>query len=459
MARDAWVARVGTRPLAGDVPAIASKSAAHRLLILAALADAPTHLACATTSRDIQATAACLAALGAVVTRVAGGYDVTPIPRDADGALPAAARGATLDCGESGSTLRFMLPVALALGADATLDGRGRLPERPLSPLRELLQARGCAVSAPGAWPLRTAGRLEVGDCAMRGDVSSQFATGLMLAAAARGRGARVTLTPPVESRPYLDLTRDCLAQFGVATTVTDGEDGSVTWDVAPLATPRTPGVVAVEGDWSNAAFWLAAGAIGARPVTVRGLRMDSPQGDRAVCELLARFGARVREDAAAGAVTVAPGELRGVAIDAADIPDLVVPMAVVAACACGETRVVNAARLRAKESDRLATVAELLRDLGAEVAEGPDWLTIQGRGDGTGADACLRGCVTDAHNDHRIAMAAAVAATRADDVVTITGAQAVRKSYPTFFDDYRRLGGAARVDGADPNGAAGEEA
>ncbi len=441
-----WDAMVEPGGVGGAIAAIASKSAAHRILILAALADAETQVACSTTSRDIEATAACLEALGAGVERCDGGFLVRPVPREADGSLALAARGTLLDCGESGSTLRFMLPVACALGAEATLTGSGRLPERPLSPLRELLEAHGNTLSPAGAWPVQTGGRMEGGDFELRGDVSSQFVTGLLLAASACGQAVRVEVRPPVESRPYIDLTLACLARFGLRPQVRDRADGGLAIALPEGARAVTPGRLAVEGDWSNAAFWLCAGAIGPSPVTVTGLDTASTQGDRAVVDILRRFGAQVEVNDAAGEVCARPGRLQGITIDAGDIPDLCVPLSMVAACAQGTTHIVNAARLRAKESDRLASVAQTLRALGAEVQEGPDSLTVEGRGAGSGADPCLAACTVDSFNDHRIAMAAAIAATRAEGPVTITGARAVTKSYPRFFEDYRRLGGQVAI-------------
>lgn len=429
--------------LAGEIRAIASKSAAHRALICAALSDAPCRVACPTTSQDIDATAACLRALGAGVTREQGAFLVTPVPRTPEGTLAPELRGATLDCGESGSTLRFMLPVCLALGADATLTGHGRLPQRPLSPLREELEAHGCVLSAPGEWPLHTSGRLQAGTYAFAGDVSSQFTTGLLLALPLLGGPSAVRLTPPVESRPYIDMTLAALAQFGA--DVTEGPDG-VSWEVAPSRL-ASPGTLEVEADWSNAAFWLAAGALGA-DVALTGLDPASTQGDRAVCAILERFGARVTWDASGAVRAQAPdGALHACDIDASDVPDLVPVLSVVAACAHGVTRVTGAARLRLKESDRLMSTSEMLCALGVTVVELPDGLEIYGCApspDDPGA--CLSGACVSSANDHRLAMSAAVAALRARGPVTIMGAQAVDKSYPAFFDDWRALGG--RVEG-----------
>ena len=457
-------ATIMPRPLSGDVPAIASKSAAHRMLVAAALADATTEVRCTTTSRDIEATRRCLEALGARIEVAPHGFYVTPIPRTADGRVLDECRYRVLDCDESGSTLRFMLPVSFALGADAIFMGAGRLPERPLSPLREQLEAHGCKLSPKGTWPLATEGRLEPGTFVLPGNVSSQFTTGLLLALPLVGSASSVIIQPPVESRPYVVMTVEVLEKFGVR--VSNSVDGSI-YEVNATTPYRSPGVVSVEGDWSNAAFWLCAGALGTRPITVEGLDLASEQGDMAVLDVLGDFGAHVRVHPGKGwartcGVDLETGEscvLRGTTIDAADIPDLVPVLSVVAACAQGDTRVINAGRLRIKESDRLATTHAMLEALGVQVEEFDDGLLIHGRGGlpdaqgdvCTAADALpafLRGdVVVSSHNDHRLAMAAAVAATRAAGPVTITDAQAVGKSYPGFFDDYRLLGGSVELD------------
>lgn len=457
--------------LRGKIPAISSKSAAHRMLICAALAEAPTRIRCTTTSKDIEATCDCLRALGATVTREDATLWVEPIVR------PAASHGTApcLDCGESGSTLRFMLPVACALGGAYQFAGGGRLPERPLEPLRSRLEEHGCAVSPAGLWPLQAWGRLEGGIFDLPGNVSSQYVTGLLLALPLTSEGGCVRLHGVVESRPYIDLTLSVMRAFGVA--VEEGTDfvcGTfdgcdccervVTFTVAPEARYVSPGEVAVEGDWSNAAFWLCAGALSDEPVVVSDLDLATDQGDLAVLDVLKDLGARVWVHPGEGWAAVAgsneqgePLVLRGTTIDARHVPDLIPVLSMVAACAQGETRVVNAARLRIKESDRLQTTAELLRSFGVAVEELPDGLVIQGRGGEDPAAPCLAGAQVSSHNDHRIAMAAAVAAARTDASVVIEGAEAVAKSYPTFFADLFKLGGSAALVAKEPEGLVNE--
>jgi len=452
-------------PLGGEVRAIASKSAAHRMLICAALADAPTDITCATTSQDIEATCDCLRALGAQIAREGDVLHVSPIPARQNAGAPA-----RLDCGESGSTLRFMLPVVCALGCAATLDGHGRLPERPLEPLRARLNEHGGGVSGDGVWPVGVAaGGLSGGYYDLPGNVSSQYVTGLLLALPLTGEGGCVRLHGVVESRPYIDMTVSALRAFGVE-VVEDSEfvcgevDGvelcerCATFAVAPEARYASPGCVTVEGDWSNAAFWLCAGALSTEPVTVTGLDLASDQGDMRVLDVLGDFGAYVRVHPGSGWATVCghnpeTGEacrLHGTTVDARDVPDLVPVLSVVAACAEGQTHVVNAARLRIKESDRLQTTSEILCSLGVMVEELPDGLVIHGRGGAHVPHACLNGCAVRAHGDHRIAMTASVAAARTAAPVVVYGAQAVAKSYPGFFDDLALLGGSAQLEPAD---------
>lgn len=399
-------------PLGGQIVAIASKSQAHRLLICAALADRPTTIACAELSKDIEATAACLNALCADAAYQSGSYHVAPRPRP---------RVCCCDCGESGSTLRFLLPVAAALGVKTTFQLHGRLPERPLSPLWEELEAHGCRLSRPTADTVLCEGKLTGGAYHMAGNISSQFISGLLFALPMTGGESDIMLTSPLESADYVRMTLSALRAFGIA--VEERENG---WHIPAGQHYRSCGSAAVEGDWSNAAFWLTAGAI-SQAVTVRGLSPDSPQGDRRIAALLHRFGAEVTWEA--DAVTVRPRKLRGIDINARDIPDLVPPLALCAACAEGTTKIYGAERLRIKESDRLQSVAGALKSLGAEVEILPDGLLIHG--------GQLVGGTVDSQNDHRIAMLAAIASAVCRAPVTLLGAEAVQKSYPRFWADF----------------------
>ena len=362
------------------------------------------------------------------------GFRVVPIPRDESGRL-AASRGALLDCNESGSTLRFLLPVAAALACDARLTGHGRLPERPLSPLYEELVSHGSVLSPQGRMPLSVGGALAGGRFSIAGNVSSQYISGLLMAAPVLRTPIEVLVSEPVESLPYIDLTIAALRRFGMEVTRSKvmAESGPSTLFAAnPAAGLVSPGQVSVGGDWSNAAFWLCAAALG-NPIGVAGVSDKSVQGDRAVLGALALLGARVSRQP--GLVEVTPDVSRGCRLDVRSCPDLVPPLAAVAACSAGTTTITGAARLRIKESDRLETVCACVNALGGTCQTTEDGLIIEGA-------PRLVGGTVDAANDHRIAMMAAILATRCEGPVRILGAQCVAKSYPAFFEDYASLGG-----------------
>lgn len=406
--------------LRGDVSAIPSKSEVHRLLIAAALADRETHILCMGTNDDMERTASSLSALGAGVFRDGDVFTVTPISEPFADASP--------DVGESGSTLRFLVPVAAALGGKTSFYMHGRLPLRPMSPLREELERHGAHLSQSGENPLTVEGHLSAGEYRIRADVSSQFVSGLLFALPLLDGCSTLVLEGKIESEPYIRMTEDTLRRFAVD-VVREGNTfrfGGRKGDAAY----RSPSALSARGDWSNAAFFLAAGAIGRYPVTVTQLSHDTHQGDRAVVDVLSAFGAKVT--LSDSAVTVSPSKLHGIEIDAAQIPDLVPILSVVAAVAEGETVVKNASRLRLKESDRIESVAAMLRALGGKVAVTEDGLRITG--------SSLTGGIVSAAGDHRIAMSAAIAATVAGGEVQIDGAEAVNKSYPKFFDDLKKL-------------------
>lgn len=408
---------VAPGPRAGVIQIPASKSQAHRMLLCAALSREPSRLILDGFSADIEATMQCLEALGARCEETANGLSVTPV-----GVCPAQAR---LDVGESGSTLRFLLPVLGALGVQAEIRMHGRLPERPLSPLWEVLEAHGMRLQQDGTI-LHTDGQLIAGDYSLPGNVSSQFISGLLFALPLLGGNSTLTVTGALQSARYVSMTEQALAEAGILTK----KDGPV-WQIGGGQRYASPAVQTVEGDWSNAAFFLCMGALSATGVTVTGLNSTSLQADRAVTEILVRFGAEltVSEDA----VTVRRGVLHGITLDAGPIPDLVPVVSCLAALCDGETRVENAARLRLKESDRLQTTAALLSALGGSVRELPDGLIISGRGR-------LSGGTADACGDHRIAMSAAMAACGCEGPVTVSGSECVAKSYPAFWEDFASL-------------------
>jgi len=374
------------RLLRGTVQAVPSKSQAHRYLICAALADNETELICPEKSRDIEATADCLKALGASIVPTETGYLITPIRQVPQTAL--------LSCRESGSTLRFLLPVAGALGVDAVFKLEGRLPDRPLSPLWEEMERMGCCLSRPTPDTIRCSGKLKAGKYTIDGSVSSQFISGLLFALSLIPGETLLETTGNAESKPYIEMTKAAMELFH-----------------APAY--HSPGRIQVEGDWSNTAFWLAAAALG-NDVAVTGLNPNSVQGDLAVIRLLSELK-------------------QTVTIDAADIPDLVPILAVAAGCKCGAT-FTNIRRLRLKESDRVSAIVKMVTALGGKAEATENTLTVRGTG--------FIGGTVDSCGDHRIAMAAAIAATVCTLPVTVLGADSVTKSYAAFWDIYKNLGG-----------------
>lgn len=408
-------------PLSGSVKTIASKSHAHRMLIASALCREPQEISISTTSADIEATKDCLAHLS------------MDIP--------------VMNCGESGSTLRFMLPVTMALKDEAVFMGRGRLPYRKLYPLDSQMECHGCTFewNEPAGEDLqeicRIQGRLQSGYYALPGNVSSQFITGLLFALPLLDGDSEIQLTSPLESSKYVDMTLDVLKKFGIFIISGTNADGLPVYKICgnqhydPCDDPT------VEGDWSNIAFWIIAGIINEPEhyITCENLPLFSLQGDKAIMDIAREMGGFVTthgENSRTGR-----HELKAIDIDASDIPDLVPILAVAAAAANGTTHIYNAGRLRDKESDRLRAVANGLEKIGAKILEGADKLTIYGQ-----PHAKLMGGTVSGYNDHRIVMAMTIASMLCENPVIIEGAEAVNKSYPTFFEDFKSLGGEFRV-------------
>ena len=413
---------VSPSTLRGTVTVPCSKSAAHRAILCAALAAGDSILSPIAISNDIRVTAEAAQALGATIREEQHTWHVT-------GGHPPK-KQAQIDCGESGSTLRFLIPVCAALGIETAFIGRGRLPERPIGVYLDLLPAHGVTCRTKGGLPLSIYGTLNSGEFILPGNISSQFITGLLLACPLLPEESTVRLSSPLESAAYVDMTLEAMQAFGIQV-----EPIEFGWRIPGSQRYRARSF-SVEGDWSQAAFFLAAGALGGT-LAIEGLKRHSTQGDRAAASLFDAFGAESHWNGET--ICINSKKLYGMEIDASQIPDLVPILAVTAALAKGRTRIYNAARLRIKESDRLAAMADGLRRLGVPVQETPDGLLIDGV-------ETLHGGEVNGYNDHRIVMAFSIAALRADSPVIISDAERIRKSYPTFFEDYNRLGGKADV-------------
>jgi len=406
--------------LTGNITAPVSKSSVHRLMICAALADSPTEIVYSgAVSDDIVATRRCLEGLGATVTDTDRGVLVTPFDRIA----PAA--DILLDCGESGSTLRFLIPVAAALGGVRRFILRGRLPERPLSPLKEELERHGVKIGLDGNILTVCGDGMTVGEFVIDGGVSSQFISGLLFALPIMGGGS-VRVTGEMQSRPYVDMTVRTMYNYGMKVTESEGV-------FTLIEVSASPKEVCAEGDYSGAAFYICAGALSDEGIRIRGLDPRSLQGDRRIIDIVREMGAVVEE--LPDGVFVRRGGLHGITVDATDIPDLVPVVAALAALADGKTVITGVARLRLKESDRIETTCNMINALGGCAVGNDERITVTG-----GVSSPVS--AVDSAGDHRIAMAAAILAIGARSEVVIKDAGCVKKSYPMFWDDYTCLGG-----------------
>lgn len=397
----------------------ASKSVAHRELICSALAGEDAVIECCGVSKDICATGRCLSAMGASVNMLEGNMiSVRGITSHIDGVCD-------LMCGESGSTLRFLMPVVGALGIDACFHMEGLLSKRPHTVLIDVLREHGMNINQEGEL-LKCSGKLTPGDYTIPGDISSQFISGLLFALPMLDRDSTITVTGVTESASYIELTLDALGKHGITVQRADGG-----YSVPGNQKYTVDATVSVERDWSSAAFFLCMGALSAEGIELSGMRTDSVQGDMKILDVLRQFGAQIQIQGSS--VRVSRGELKPLDIDARDIPDLVPTIAALSCAADGTTVIRGAKRLRFKESDRLESTAQLIRSLGGRADVEEDGLTIYGTG-------ILRGGSVECFNDHRIAMSAAVASCICEDEVLIKGAECVSKSFPDFFDELLKL-------------------
>ena len=407
------IVQAGARSGSVDIPA--SKSAAHRQLICAALSEKESDLICDGMSKDIAATIRCLEGLGAKVSQTnENTLHIVPVKRGA----AADTERAHLYCGESGSTLRFMLPVAAALGRSVVFHMEGKLPSRPHDALVKAMTEHEAVIRQKDDL-LYCDGQLTPGEYTIPGDISSQFISGLLFALPMVPGDSHLVIEGKIESSAYIVMTEQAILKAKIRF-----EKGDHEYHIPGGQVYDAPERNRVEKDWSNAAFFLCMGAMSEEGIVVDGLDQESTQGDKKILEILKRFGAEVSVEG--DRVTVKKGTLTGQTVDAAEIPDLVPVVSILAAGAEGVTHIVNAERLRYKESDRLATTAALIQAIGGEVKELPDGLVITGKK--------LTGGNVNSENDHRIAMSAATAAMYCTEEIVVNGAECVEKSYPAFW-------------------------
>ena len=404
----------------GDVRIPSSKSIVHRLLICAALGQEKITIRYDGLSRDIRATADCLNALGADIRAGEKELRITPIAKQKQ------TEKAFLPAGESGSTLRFLIPLAGALGRQADFHMEGRLSERPLAPFDQLLREHGMSLRREGQI-LHCEGQLDGGMFRLPGNISSQYFSGLLMALPILSGESRLQTEGEMESAAYVRLTEEVLHMADVRFV----RENKSTWTISGCQTPHLPQTVRAEGDWSNAAFFLCAAALSETGIRVSGLNPSSVQGDRQILQILREFGAEIMTDQ--DCISVRQGTRCPLSIDAMAIPDLVPVLAILSCGAEGTSRITGASRLRWKESDRLKATTALIHSLGGEAEELPDGIIVHGNGR-------LSGGKIDAFNDHRIAMSAAVAAVLCSEPVIVPKAECVEKSYPAFWRDFEKL-------------------
>ncbi len=394
--------------LIGTVNAPSSKAYSQRMIIAAALADGVSEISNITVSNDISVSAAAMEALGANVFCEDGVFTIKGIKTPPE--------KAEIDCCESGATLRFVIPVAAALGTESTFLGRAKLPQRPITPYLREFPSKGITFEPQGGLPLHMCGKLSSGEFLMEGDISSQFITGLLYALPLCEGNSVIRMTSPLQSKPYVDMTVSALGNFGIEVEETVN-NGLPEYHVRGGQKYR-PCNISVEGDYSQAAFFYVADALGSE-ITIKNLDPDTAQGDKAIVDIIRSCGK-----------TMEP-----FTVDVGDIPDLVPILTVLGCFTKGTSRIVNAARLKIKESDRLSDVARQLNAIGGNITAGDDSLTIE-------PVEKFSGGIVDSCHDHRIVMSAAIAALSSEAPVIIKGAEAVNKSYPGFFDDFKSLGG-----------------
>lgn len=418
--------------LFGSLKIPPSKSIAHRAIISAGLAEGTSIIDNVDFSQDIIATIDALKALGVHIDSQVNNPSIKENTLSIGGVKDIKILRDTIECYESGSTLRFFIPITALSGQKVTFTGKGKLVERPLDIYYRIFDRQNIRYyNNMGKLPLTIEGRLKPDSFELEGNISSQFITGLMFSLPLLQEDSRITITNAFESKGYVDMTRDVLKDFSIEVSKEDENKFYIKGNQKYKGTNYR-----VEGDFSQAAFWLVGGIISGE-IQCKDLKLDSLQGDRVILDIIKTMGGRIEN--IGGNVLASQSETKATTIDASQCPDLVPILAVLASFSLGTTQIINAQRVRIKESDRLKAIATELNKLGGQVEELRDALIITGQ-------STLKGGMVDSWNDHRIAMALAIAATRCKEPVTITNSDVVKKSYPGFWEDFIKVGG--EIDG-----------
>lgn len=411
---------INPKSLKGSIKAPPSKSITHRALIAASLSEGWSKIENVLVSQDILATSGAMVDFGATINRHDTWVDIF-----SKGTLKQPSH--PINCRESGSTLRFLAPFGALVKEPVVFNGEGKLKTRPMDDYFKIFEEQQVRFAYNEGLPLVVDGKLTAGKYKVKGNVSSQFISGLMLSLPLVEGDSEIIVTTPLESKGYTDLTIDVLNHFGVKIDRVDEQHYKIKGNQKYIRAD-----FAIEGDYSQAAFWIVAGLIGGH-IQIDGLNMDSVQGDMKIIDIVKSMNGKVLVEGKS--IIAERSETVGTTIDGSQCPDLIPILTVLAALSNGKTKIINASRLRLKESDRLKAIATELNKLGAQIIEEEDGLTIFGR-------EHLSGGVVDSWNDHRIAMSLAIASIRCKESVTITNSHAIEKSYPHFFEDFRKLGG-----------------
>lgn len=412
--------KISLSKLSGNINIPPSKSLSHRAIIAASLAEGRSKIRNVLFSEDIEATCKGMKVFGVNIEKK---YDSLII--DGTGILNAIDE--KIDCNESGSTLRFLIPLALLTGQKMIFEGKGRLTKRPINPYIDIFKKQEIDYIYDNGLPLIVKGRLKPDIFKIKGDISSQFITGLLFVLPLLCDDSKILITSELESKGYIDLTIDILDKFGVKIINNEYKEFFIKGNQK-----YTPIDYRIEGDFSQAAFWIVAGVLGGE-VEIKDLNIDSLQGDRIIVDIVKKMGGDLLE--LDNSILARKSKTNGTIIDVSGCPDLAPVLAVLGALSEGETRIINAERLRIKESDRVKAIATELNKIGADVIEKEDSLIIKGKD-------MLEGGIVDSWNDHRIVMALSIASIKCTKPLIITNSDVVKKSYPQFFEDFKKLGG-----------------
>lgn len=422
--------KINPTKLSGEVKIPPSKSMAHRAVICAALGNGMSKVTNIDYSDDIIATIEAMSALGAKITKKEDYLEVYGIKSPENIEANKVKTERTIDCNESGSTLRFLVPIAALFDGVNRFVGRGNLGKRPLDTYYNIFDEQNIKYSyKEGILDLKTEGRLQSGEFKVKGNISSQFITGLLFTLPLLDGDSKIIITTEMESKGYIDLTLSAMKDFGIEIINNNYQEfiirGNQTYKSRDYR---------VEGDYSQAAFFFCADAI-LNNVILNDLKLDSLQGDKEVIDILTRMGVKISDKNNGLIGTVSDG-LKSTVIDGSQCPDIIPVVSLVAALSEGTTEIINAGRLRIKECDRLAAVTSELNKLGAKITEKEDGLIIQGVKELKG------GVEVWSHKDHRIAMTIAIASTVCTEPVILKDYECVSKSYPQFWEDFKNVGG-----------------